>query len=777
MRAPPGLARLPAPMSRSHRASMIPRPAVHSLVVLSLLASVAAQNEEAEFNLRQAKALNAFAKKAFDKGFPRIAKVVWMRVHKLYDPENAEAWTALGYVKIGSSWNPDPKRPYPTTDTGSGAEGQPLQRQWEALMKDLANQHRQQAEKWSKAGNKARADKHWAMVLRWVDNDEQAQKALAHVEVGGLTGTELEKTLYERSKMIEKAVEEQSKIAYEIKEANGTECAPLLRAQVPYVTVTSEHFMLHGDAAELENLKEALRWAERTLRVCQVAFPWEVKVEKWPGDWAYFTADELYKQILKANQVPDLAWKLEHSKTSGIGNTVVGATSGKQVLFDACVRNVAQGYSGFGTDGYREGIGHTLVGMIFNNNRLFSVDLKKQQGTAASEEDREFQSPDFDVWKNLSLELAWRSTGGVPANKLPFCDAANFPNEERIKAWSFVDYMMRRDPTMLQTMDRIARDFQQRRIKQPAEFEKAFTEKHPDVTIPQLDKEWEDFWTGASPVLKAIQNNTPPLSAISKGVDKWLEAFNAARKAYGKTPVTWSANFSARCKEHAEYLKKNKDLRDPASLHTESVDLGGSYVGSLFAQMALVQPGANVANAKKIFEKWVYWPGYRDALMSNTILAIGMYLEGDILVINATSGIGTPKAADAGADCYPPRNDTQLIFDGEVPVAELGPEAAELLKKHGREGKKTIGFPLTLHFGSTGGVGVRGSLTCSVVGPKGDPIEGALVYDDGEVRTTTAPGMVTFWPLDPLPKGKISFQWSWMAGDKQVTLKGGFSSK
>ena len=755
---------------------MSSRPLVSSLVAVSLLASLAAQNEEADFNLRQAKALNSFAKKAFDKGFPRIAKVVWMRVHKLYDPENAEAWTALGYVKIGSSWNPDPKRPYPTTDSGSGSEGQPLQRQWEALMKDLANQHRQQAEKWSKAGNKARADKHWAMVLRWIDDDEQAQKALAHIEIGGVTGTELEKTLYERSKMIEKAVEEQSKVDYEVKEASGTECKPLQQAQVPYVTVTSDHFTLHGDASELENLKEALRWAERTLKVCKVAFPWEVQVEKWPSDWACFTAKETYQQILKANQVPDLAWKLEHTSTSGIGNTVVAATNGKQVLFDSCVRNVSRGYAGFGSDGFVEGIGHTFVGMIFNNNRLFSVDLKKQQGTAASEEDREFTSPDFDVWKNLSLELAWRSTGGVPANKLAFCDAANFSNEERIKAWSFCDYMMRRDPAMLKTMDEIAQDFGKRRIKQPAEFEKAFAEKHPDVTLPQLDKEWEDFWTGASPVLKAIQNNTPPLSAISKGVDKWIEAFNAARKSYGKTPVTWSANFSARCKEHAEYLKKNKDLRDPASMHTQSVELGGSYVGSLFAQMALVQPGANVAGAKKIFEKWVYWPGYRDALMSNTILAVGMYLEGDILVINATSGIGTPKAADAGADCYPPRNDTNQIFDGEVPVSELGPEAAELLKKHGREGKKTIGFPLTLHFGSTGGVGVRGSLTCSVVGPKGEPIEGVIVYDDGEVRTTTAPGMVTFWPLDPL-KGKISFQWSWMAGDHQTSLKGAFSAK
>ncbi len=205
-------------------------PLLSALVALSLLGPATAHNEELDFNQRQAKALNAFAKKALDKGFPRIAKIVWMQVHKLYDPDNAEAWTSLGYVKIGAGWNPDPKRPYPTTDTGAGADGQPLQKQYEALKKDLANQHRAQAEKWQKAGNKARADKHWAMVLRWVDDDEQAQKALAHIEIGGVTGTELEKTLYDRSKAIEKAVEEQSRTDYEVKKVDGVDCAPVTRA-------------------------------------------------------------------------------------------------------------------------------------------------------------------------------------------------------------------------------------------------------------------------------------------------------------------------------------------------------------------------------------------------------------------------------------------------------------------------------------------------------------------------------------------------------------------
>ncbi len=745
------------------------------LTTLTVTVAALGQDDDATFNARQAKSLNSFAEKAFKKGFPRIAKVVWLQTIKLYDSDNEDAWTSLGYVKVGSSWNPDPDKEYPREDTGSGADGKPLRSAYDKLKKDLANKHRSQARKWQKADRRDMADKHWRLVLRWSKGDEEAEKALDHVAVGSLSGTDLEKTLYERSLMIEQAVEEQSKIDYEAKIVDGVECRPLLGAQVPYITARSEHFTLHGDPESEEHLLEALQWAERALRVCKVAFPWSYKDGPWPLDWAFFTDKKTYQQILKANQVPDLEWKLEHSSASNIGRTRVGATNGRQTLFDACVRNVASIYAGFGADGFSEGIGHTLVGMMFNNNRLFSVDLKKQQGTTASEEDQEYASPDFDVWKNLSLEMAWRSTGGVPANQLPFCDAAAFTNDERIKAWSFSDYMLRRDPEMLRAMDRIAQELKKKRSKQPAEFEALFQKKYPDVTIPQLDQEWEDFWTGASPVLESIQNRTPPLESISKGVDKFLEAFNEVRKQFDATPVKWSANLSARCKAHAAYLDQNGDQRGPAAEHTQSVALGGSYVGSMFAQMALVETRAAASKAEKMFESWVSKPGYRDALLNNTIRSIGMFIQGKVMVINAVSGIGDPVPEKRGVSCFPRPNSPRQLFDGSVNVADMGPDLQKWLEKAGHGDKQVVGFPLTLHFGGTGGVPNRKSITCTLLDKDGQQVEGIYSYE-GKIRTTAAPGMCVFWPLQPL-KGQMSFQWSWGDGGRNQSAKGTFTAK
>ncbi|MGC6487392.1 MAG: hypothetical protein ACON4Z_07085, partial [Planctomycetota bacterium] len=86
-------------------------------------------------------------------------------------------------------------------------------------------------------------------------------------------------------------------------------------------------------------------------------------------------------------------------------------------------------------------------------------------------------------------------------------------------------------------------------------------------------------------------------------------------------------------------------------------------------------------------------------------------------------------------------------------------------------------FPLTMHFGSNGGIGLRGTLKCQVAGKDGTPVEGVMVFDDGEVRTTTAPGMATFWPLDPLPKGQITFVWTWSRNGQAGKLNGGFNVK
>ena len=746
------------------------RPTAFVTVLFALAPALAAQDDEADFRQDQAEELCDFAEKAFERGFPRQAKLIWMQAIKLYDPDSEAAHKALGHVKVGDSWAPDPNFDYPTEDTGSGRDGQRLFKDYEKLKETLAKNHRRQAEKWERAERLDKARHHWQMVLRWDKDDEKAQEALEHRAVGTVTGTDLESTLYERSKAIERAVVEQTAIDYPV-EPHGQKAPVLDAAQVDYVSFASEHFVLHGDPDQAEFLQQALVWAERTLRICEVAFPWTAKVR---GEFAFFTSKDTYKQILRAHadKVPDLEWKLENTSTSGVGNLVVGATPSVQVLYDAMVRNVAQAWAGFQTTGFREGIGHTFVGMVFNNNRLFSVDLKKQEGTVASEEDREYTSPNFDVWKTLALEMAWKMTGNVPAIELPYCEAATFTNEQRIKAWSFTDYMMRRDPELIRTLDQLGAEQKAKRAKRPLELAQKFREK-TGVSVEQLDKEWEDFWTEATPVLAAIRNNTPPLEAISPNVEKWLAAFNEARDAVGASPVTWSSNLSTRCYEHAKYLIENRDERGPAAEHTQKVDLGGTHLGAMFAQMAVVETRANLRKADDMFEEWMTIPGYRDALLNFMSRTVGIYEEKGVLVMNTVAGLGEPLSKKAGYFCWP-KTQTRGV-PTEVAVEKIGPELEALLEKHGRGGQKVVGYPLTAHFGMSI-LGDRLSYACSA-SVRGESIEGAILLDTGTIRQSTAPGMVTFYPFEPLPSGEVMVTWTWEVDGQPRKMSASFTTK
>ena len=726
---------------------------------------------------QQADRMHTFAKLALGKGFPRQAKLIWLQALKLYDAEHEETRKALGYVRQGRTWVLDPSHEFPTEDTGSGADGQMLFKRYETLMKELAAAHRSQAKKWSGSDRKDKTDYHFGMILRWVKDDSEAQAALNHQPIGDLTGSTLEQTLYERSKMIEGEVVAQTGVSYptQLVESGG-EHPFLEKAQVEYSTVTSEHFTLHGDH-EIELMQGALEWAERALRVLQVALPAEggfnADPKRWLRGWAFFKDADTYKQVLRANAnlVPDLAWVLENSSASNIvsreGALRVGATSNRQLLFDATVRRVAVSYSGFRSGGLTEGIGHTFVGMMFNNNRLFAIDLKRQQGTTASEKDREYTSPDFDVWKNLALEQAWKITDGVEASTLPIITIATFTNEQRIKAWSFCDYMVRRDPKVLLDLDRLS----QERTKSAVEQE--FSDNH-GFSLASLDKGWEDFWTGASPVMKAIKSETPPLAAVSRNVTQWLEAFNAARAQQGATPVAWSASYSTRAHDHTQYLKLNKKERGLDQIQRQDPELeGGSHLGNMFAQMAVVSTSARLSSAKKMFQNWLGIPGYRDALVHDFLLVVGLHAEGSTLVMNVTGGLGTPKSKRSGYTSYPRMN--MKGIPREVPVADLGPEFKELLAKNGHPSLKIVGYPLTLHFGRHV-QGNRSSYRCQV-SIRGDEVPGMLVMEDATNRRIAAPGMVTFYPLQPLKSGVVEVVWTWEQSNGPQRLSASFTTK
>lgn len=747
-----------------------------SVLTLCLSTTFAQSRDEAKFNQKQAKVMHGFAQDAFKAGFPKVAKRIWLELLSEYDPDHEAARDALGYERVGDSWSKRSGFSYPKDDNPDPKKAASLSKEWSRTAAKLALEHKKLAREYDKAGRADLARKHFEKVLHFTPEDEEAQAALHHKAVAGLTGTDLEQTLYDRSKKIEKIVAEEARQDYPVERLPDSDKNGFLeKAQVPYISVQSEHFTVRGDYEE-ELLMEAARYGERAVRVMQVAvegYPgFNLDPKTWIREWAFFQDADTYAQVLNANVDIVGEDRLQYLVEQTRGTNLVtrgaalelSAPNNEQGVFDGAVRNVAQTMSAFRSAGLREGIGHTIVGMVFNNNRAFIVDREKQLRTTTGEEDLDKYSPNMDTWKDLALESAWKLTEGVSAAQLPLIDAAKFTDEARIKSWSFCDYVMRRDPSLLLDLDRLSDQGHQ------IEVEKKFTSEHDGLSVAQLEKEWKDFWTEASPVLKAIRNNTEPLSAVSKDVKKWLKAFNDARKARNSTEVTWSADYSGRCREHAEYLLLHEEQRGPAAEQNEEIDLeGGSHLGDMFAEMALVDTGAS-GKPKKVFERWLDHPGYRDALLNYRLRTIGLYVQDGVLVMDAIRGLGRPPEGKGGLEMFP--DNTAGAVPTSVKVADLGPELAALLEREGHGGLEVVGYPISLHqFGNGGLVGNRDSYKCIVkVGDK--PIEGILhMADGGTNRHTSAPGMIVFYPLEPLRKGMdIEVTWIWET-DKGITRK------
>jgi hypothetical protein len=747
------------------------------LVVLFSVQGLAQEGADAKFLGEQAKLLHKYAEDAYDDGFPLIAKRVWLMVLSEYDPDHAEARKALGYVKAGKTWSKDPKFVYPKEDSPDPKAAKSLRGKWEKTAGKVADNHRKQAREYAEAGRDDRARWHYEKVLFFDATDEEAQKALDHQAVAGLTGTDLEKTLYDRSKLIEEVVAIQARKDYPVEVLPAKEPHEFLeKAKVEYITVRSEHFTIHGDF-EPELLVEAAKNAERAIRVMQGVFEgyegFNSDPARWVRVWSFFQDGDTYQQIVKANSdlmdPAQLKFVLENTRGTMLSRDRMLATAlrvnapqNEQGVYDGAVRNVAQSFAGFGSAALQEGIGHTIVGMFFNNNRQFIVDRQTQLQTTSGEEDVDKFSPNMDTWKDLALEAAWKIGEGTPAANLPLITADKFPDDARIKSWSFCDYVVRRDPELLLLLDAMASQ------DTPMQVEKEFTAQNDGESLADIEKGWKDFWTGASPVLKALQENTEPLTAVSPKVKEWLSGFNEARKLHGSPAVTFSATYSGRCQEHAEYLLAHEEKRGAEHEQSQDITLeGASHLGDMFAQMALVSTDAK-QKPKKVFGAWMDWPGYRDAVLNERLLTVGLYEADGILVLDGIRGVGRPPEGRGGTRYFP---QGQRGIPTSVPVADLGPELRALLEKSGHGELEEIGYPISLHHFGVGGLrGNRESYACKVT-VRGERIEGLLhLADGGKNRRTSAPGMVVFYPLEPLPKG-AEVEVLWTYDDEQSTAR------
>ncbi|MFY9344209.1 MAG: CAP domain-containing protein [Planctomycetota bacterium] len=723
----------------------------------------APEPEEAATLALGARELDTFASLALKNGFPVRAKQAWLEVLAEYAPDDEDTRKALGWYRHGSIWQRDPKFQFPDQDTPNVAAARMLEQRWNSVAQKLGDAHRTLSIQLGTAGKKERSEYHGKRALRFVPNDPKAMAQVGLRQLEGITGDDIDLAVLQRSRAMDRAITRLSAQAYPAKPSD--EKLPILEGLVPgYRAVQSENFYVFGDLDEAV-LATAAAWAERSLAFCQEAF---AGFEGFPPrdqsrKLVFLSKKEQWDAVVrKHSKGNDVEFTIANTRGSEIDLVETACHDQPESINDLAVRWVAQDYSGMTLPALEEGIGHAIVGMFFGRNLWFSVGKEDPKGTVAGpREQKKSALPDMDTWRELAIEQAWQK-GGLAAARLPLLKGADLTTDARIKAWSFCDYLLRRDPALLR---QLARTPQKARTEN--EVLGAFQE-FAGQSLYHVEDRWRRFWTEDSPLRRAVLQKTTPLDAASKEAPVWLDLFNKLRVQFlgADKTVGWSAQLSIPCKEHADYLRANKDQRGPDKEHVQQPGKPGfSNAGRTFAPAAVVW----TKDQKKAAESWMLLPGYRDAILNGNIDTVGIYAEGGIVVLDALRGRAVadkvithvwPAANVQGGRARDP-------VPGSVEVELLGGEVQRLLAEHKRGKQKEVGLPLTLH--CYHGANVT-EATCKVT-IRGEAVPGVLVRTSGTCRRTSAQGLWVFWPFDPLPRGvDITAEWTWTSGTHKVTF-------
>ncbi len=733
---------------------------------------------EASFLAKQAEHLAKFAKFAFDQGYPQQGRRIWQEVLKEYDTNHASTRAALGFKNVGTAWQEDENFDFPHADNPNGRSLDKVEKRWNATRKTVGLAHKKMAETLRAAGRSDRAKWHFARALRFLPEDAGLQAASGMKSFYGMTGSELEHQLFDRSKKMKEIVAVELKKSYAVTDMASTDqLVYLIRAGIPHQGYKTKNYKVWSNMSA-GFIRELAQNLERSHSFCSQVFsghdgfhPVGMRIQ----NVVFLSSEAQYKKTLRANNdqfKPDLLeFLVKHTAMCTIGQgasrAYLAGDPTDAVLRDLSIRWPVDAWGAMQCDALNEGLGHAVVAWFLGHITVYSMDMEKQSFTVTNRKPGEVLVPDVDSWAQMAIESAFRDRG-APLAKLPLVSAADFPTETRVRAWSFCDYLLRRDPRLLLELDNT------RKLKTIPRVRGAF-QKSTGVRIAMLEKEWRDFWTGATEVLLALRGHESPYGASSKDAPKWLSAFNKIRKQHqprasgrAKTEVVWNAAWSVNCKQHGEYLTKNRKERGPGPEQTQRDSLdGASKKGEFFAQMALVSAKGSPL---RVMKKWIHFPGYRDAILNPHLMQVGIYAEKGIAVIDVVRGVVPPlRSAGAGGGgrgggvtrgliMYPPQGATSV--PGGLDVKLFGPELEAMLKDHNPGAK--IGYPISLHSwnGTTG-------TECEV--KVGETVIAGVVHrgSQGWNRRTSAPGMAVFYPLKPFRKGaKVKVTWTLSDGQK-----------
>ncbi len=474
------------------------------------------QAQEAALVKDVTSSLQSFARKAKSQKVGTRAKQAFDLMLE-YDPDNASARKELGWKKGKDGWEQLPPERRPNwEDKANNERRYRVSSDWVKLSQNLGALHRELGLA-IKDTNQARSAWHLSRAVSYYPLDEVAHRALGHKEHDGFFGTDEDIAFVRRMRDIETHALQLARKDYDVQELPLDSMPQELQQMgLEFHGGKGKHFTVWTRGTQ-ENADNCVKWCERALdfmiylvgdkRAKQMQLA--QKAARWSWFGFVWTARER-EDFLKLNPHIWAGKTLEDAKA--FANVVWKSQQGPAQVFmkltpaqmhDCLITHVFHDGMGQGhNSALAEGLQHAATWYLMSTSITFFG--ARPEGTAT---ERELKLPESTNWWLRAVRDQATSGSDWPINQVPREQLSRFRNDVRMKAWSFMTWVVARYPEQwLDFFVAAPHD----KIPFPEEIDE-IGEKAFGKPLAEVDAEWREWARGDSGVSSATGYGPPLL--------------------------------------------------------------------------------------------------------------------------------------------------------------------------------------------------------------------------------------------------------------------------
>ncbi len=708
-----------------------------ALAFVACVSSLAAarpgfQDPEADVRGKAARLLIGYGDFALRNKVGPKARQAYEEVIRTYDADDKTARRKLDYKFTGGKWmeaKKEKRQAYSRKkgkweDTASDDQRYKVTKHWHETRMKLAKLHREHGLSiWD--GNEDLARHHLKLAVTYDPFDEEAHLKLGHVKAkAGYYGTAEQLEFIDNLQNLEKQALVLAKKKYDLETA--TEIPACLHAlELEIHGAVSKNFTVFTRGTQ-KNADDLAMWAERALDFLLVALGDEFSHDRITAflkkhiAWTAFVWTPRERQsLIEANVAKNVDPAFNQAISSSTAkraealfHNILWHQQGKRYevnvkltpagMHDRIITVVwGRFLDGACNEPLIEGALHAATWYLMST--AISKRGSLPTGTVG---EADLHLPESVNWWMREMRDQAIARTDMPINEVPRIDMANFPSRGRLKAWSFMTWLMARYPKkwykFISTVPSDKRPF-------PSEVDQV-AEKVLGRKLADIEEEWRAWASGRS-ITAAVTGYGPPLLPPVPNPEQiaGLRRLNEFREMAGLPKCELDLEATMACVEHAKFLALHKEHHVWPEAHEQDPAKEGFTPRGMRAGMRSVIV-IHAQEAAGSVDSWIGTVYHRFPLLQENIKRIGFAFEtgpeGGMCVLDMGSLEEPHAKGEDGKWLAPPYvlwppNDTKgwpigfAYYEMPSPIAEA-PGRTPIPIGGEDPAQKELGYPISL---------------------------------------------------------------------------------